>query len=256
MSEPRISTFSVTKGGKVEETYAVFQEWDLESGLDENLERMRETNPILAPTDAWLKEMRRIFRVRFADIDRHKPLIRLAQTSLPLSVWAPLLLWHLCDRELLLSDFLESWLFARKREGLLRVQSDDVREYLRTLPERGLLDREWSKNTIARMASGLPSYASDFGLLEGANVKEIAPFHLPEESLLYIVHDLADQRASGNEVLGDRAWRRFLMSRREVEQELLRLQQLRKLELEMAGSMVSLSLPHDSLEEYVSVLAR
>ena len=255
MSEPTISTFSVTKRGKIEDTYAVLQEWDLSASLDENLERMRETNPILAATDAWLKEMRRIFRVRFGDLHRHEPLIRLAQSGLSLNAWSPLLLWHLCYRELLLSDFLESWLFHRKQEGLLRVQSCDVRAYLETLPERGLLTREWSETTVAQMASSLPSYAADFGLLEGGNIKEIAPFHLPEESLLYVVHDLVDQRASGNDVLADPAWRRFLMSRGELEQELLRLQQLRKLELEMAGSVVSLTLPYDSLEDYVSALA-
>lgn len=255
MTEPTISTFSVTKGGKVEATYAAFETWDLSSSLDENLERVRETNPILAPTDAWLKEMRRIFRVRFGDVELHKPLIRLAKQGMRLESWAPLLLWHLCYRELLLSDFLETWLFPRKQEGLLRVRSEDVREYLEGLRERGLLDHEWSESTVKRMASGLPSYAADFGLLEGRNTKEIDHFYLPDESLLYVVHDLADARASGNEVLSDRAWRRFLMSRQQVEEELLRLQQLRKLELEMAGSVVSLSLPHDSLESYVASLA-
>lgn len=254
MTEPTISTFSVTKGGKVEATYAVFQDWNLGASLDENLERVRETNPILAPTDAWLKEMRRIFRARFGDIDRHEPLIRLAQHGMRLESWAPLLLWHLCYRELLLSDFLESWLFPRKQEGLLRVQSEDVREYLAGLKERGLLDKDWSESTIKRMASGLPSYAADFGLLDGGNVKEITPFYLPDESLLYVVYALADCHASPSDILEDRRWRRFLLSQQEVEQELLRLQQLRKLEFEMAGSVVSLTLPHGSLDEYVSAL--
>ena len=100
---PTISTFSVTKGGRVAETYACFAGWDLGLSLDDNLERFREENPILAPTDAWLKEMRRILRVRFGDIERHRALIRLVQGTRPLpqESWAPILLWHLCLRELL-----------------------------------------------------------------------------------------------------------------------------------------------------------
>jgi hypothetical protein len=252
--EPTISTFSVTKGGRVESTYAVFQDWDLDASVDENLARMRETNPILAPTEAWLKEMRRIFRVRFGDIKEHEPLIRLAQSGMRLDSWPPLLLWHLCYRELLLSDFLETWLYPRKQEGLLRVRSDDVRDYLDGLRERGLLDKDWTESTLKRMASGLPSYAADFGLLEGATVKEIAPFHLPEPALLYVVHDLAERHPSGAAVLEDPAWRRFLMGPQEVRQELLRLQAHRKLQLETAGSVVSLTLPHESREAYVAAL--
>ena len=105
-AQPTISTFSVTKGGKIAETYACFAQWDLSVSLTENLARLRRENPILAPTDAWLKEMGRIFHVRFGDIESHRPLIRLAQAQYSQHAWAPVLLWHLCHRELLLSDFL------------------------------------------------------------------------------------------------------------------------------------------------------
>jgi hypothetical protein len=252
---PTISTFSVTKGGKVAETYAVFQQWDLEKSLDDNLQQMREENPILAPTDAWLKEMRRIFRVRFSDTERHRPLIRLTQGGMAQETWAPILLWHLCFRELLLSDFLESWLFPRKQEGLLRVRADDVREYLGALPARGLLQKDWTPNTISRMTSGLPAYAADFGLLDGRSVKEVVPFHLPDEALLYVLHSLADETAASTRIVGDVRWRRFLLTQSELEGELLRLHQLRKLHFNVAGSLISLELPFNTLDEYADDLA-
>jgi hypothetical protein len=255
-SASTISTFSVTKGGKVAETYACFAAWDLAVSLDENLDRLRRENRILAPTDAWLKEMRRIFHVRFGDIERHRPLIRLAQgpRALPQSTWAPILLWHLCMRELLLSDFVETWLYPRRQEGLLRIRTDDVRAYLMTLKSRGLVDRDWKPSSVSRMASGLPAYAADFGLLQGKAVKEIVPLHLPEEALLYVLQDLATETASGDRILGDIRWRRFLLSRRELEQEVLRLHQHGKLRYEMAGSLVALDLAHKSLEDYVDKL--
>ena len=252
--QPTISTFSVTKGGKIPETYACFAQWDLSASLDENLEHLKDSNPILAPTDAWLKEMRRIFHVRFGSIERHRPLIQLAQAGYPQDAWSQMLLWHLCMRELLLSDFLENWLFPRKQEGLLRVRADDVRGYLATLGERGLLSKQWSESTISRMASGLPAYAADFGLLRGKAVKEIAPFHLLDDVLLYVLHDLAGDTASADRALSDTRWQRFLMSRGELEQELLRLHQLRRLRFEMVGSMVAFELPYRSVGEYVEHL--
>lgn len=253
-AQPTISTFSVTKGGKVAETYACFAGWDLSLSLDENLKRFKQDNPILAPTSAWLTEMSRILRVRFGDIEQHRPLIRLAQAGFPKEKWAPILLWHLCFRELLLSDFLENWLFPRKQEGMLRVRADDVRGYLSDLQTRGLLKEDWSENTISRMASGLPAYAADFGLLQGRAAKEIASYHPPDEALLYILHDLTEEIASGDRLLGDSRWRRLLLSRPELEQELLRLHQHRQLRFETTGSMVFLELPYKGVEEYVERL--
>lgn len=251
---PTVSTFSVTKGGRVAETYACFSRWDLSRTLDENLERLREENPIHAGTEAWLKEMRRILRVRFGDIESHCPLICLAKGGLPQDVWTPILLWHLCLRELLLSDFLETWLYPRKVEGLLRVRSEDVRDYIEGLRARGLIDREWTPNTISRMASGLPAYASDLGLLRGKTVKEIVPYHLPDEALLYVLHWLAEETASTDKALNDIRWRRFLMARHDVEQELLRLHQLRRLRFDVMGSVTVLELPFRSVRGYVEHL--
>lgn len=253
-AHPTISTFSVTKGGRIAETYACFSQWDLSQTLDENLKRFREENPIFAGTEAWLKEMRRILRVRFGDIERHRTLICLAQGELPQAVWAPILLWHLCLRELLLSDFLDTWLYPRKREGLLRVRSEDVRDYIEGLEVRGLVDRVWTPNTISRMASGIPAYASDFGLIRGKTVKEIVPYHLPDEALLYVLHWLAAESASPERMLSDARWRRFLMSRQDVEQELLRLHQLRRLRFDVMGSVLALELPFRSVSSYVEHL--
>ena len=250
-STPTISTFSVTKGGKVEETYECFRQWDLSASLDENLDQIQRENRIGARTGAWLKEMRKIFHARFGDIERHTPLIRLAKAHMPIDSWRPLLLWHLCFRELLLSDFLETWLFPRKQEGLLRVRGVDVRDYLTELRSRGMIDAPWTESTVSKMAGALPGYAADFGLLHGKTVKEITAFHLPDESLLYVLQSIAEETASADRFLNDVRWRRFLLSRSELEQELLRLHQLRKVRFDVAGSLVAVELPHQSVDEYV-----
>ena len=84
--------------------------------------------------------------------------------------------------------------------------------YLSGLKKRGLVEAEWKPTSVSRMASGLPSYAADFRLLQGRAVKEIAPFHLTDEALLYVLHDMAAESASTEKILDDTRWRRFLLS--------------------------------------------
>jgi hypothetical protein len=137
---------------------------------------------------------------------------------------------------------------------MLRVRGEDVRGYLVELQPRGLLDQPWKESVVSKMASSLPKYAADFGLLQGGSIKEIAPFHLHDEALLYVLHDLASEIPSTERLLDDPRWRRLLLSRSELEQELLRLHQHRRLSFEVAGSMVILELPYRSVDEYVEHL--
>jgi hypothetical protein len=73
---------------------------------------------------------------------------------------------------------------------------------------------------------------------------------LPERSFLYLLHAMRDEKQSPSIVLTSAEWRLFLMRAADVERELLRLHQFRKLEYQVAGSLVELSLPCASTREY------
>ena len=76
------------------------------------------------------------------------------------------------------------------------------------------------------------------------------PYHLPERSFLYLLHAMRDEKQSPGKVLASAEWRLFLKRPADVERELLRLHQFRKLEYQVAGSLVQLSLPCESAVEY------
>jgi hypothetical protein len=61
---------------------------------------------------------------------------------------------------------------------------------------------------------------------------------------------LRDEKLSPSKFVGSPDWRMFLMRPGDVEHELLRLHQFRKLEYQVAGSLVQLSLPCTSSREY------
>jgi hypothetical protein len=61
---------------------------------------------------------------------------------------------------------------------------------------------------------------------------------------------MRDEKLSPSKVIASPEWRLFLMRPADVERELLRLHQFRKLDYQVAGSLVQLSLPCMSTRDY------
>ena len=235
----------------IDETYAVFAAWDFDRTKRENLDRLRDENFIGAKSTTWLRDVGKVLNRRFDPAGRDRPLVVLAKRRLPLDEWKPLLLWHITRDEFLLRDFLEGWLFSAYDAGAFRVRGDGVEAYLRGVAQRGgTTEHAWSEQTTKRVAAGLLKMAVDFGLLRGSVSKEFASFHLPERSFLYLLHAMRDEERSPAKLIASPDWRLFLMRPADVERELLRLHQFRKLDYQVAGSLVQLSLPSSSTREY------
>ncbi|MBL8841978.1 MAG: DUF1819 family protein [Planctomycetes bacterium] len=247
------SSFTIIKGAMIDETYAVFAEWAFERSKRENLDRLREDNFIGASSATWLRDVAKVMNRRFDPAGRDRSLVTLAKHGLPIQEWKPLLLWHMTRDEFLLRDFLGIWLFDAYDSGTFRIHSEDVEKYLSGIGKRGgTTEHSWSEQTTKRVAAGLLKMAVDFGLLHGAVVREFASFHLPERSFLYLLHAMLDQKMSPSKLISSPEWRLFLMRPADVEHELLRLHQFKKLEYQVAGSIVQLSLPCTSSSEYAT----
>lgn len=61
---------------------------------------------------------------------------------------------------------------------------------------------------------------------------------------------MRDEQPSPSRLVSSPEWRLFLMRPADVEHELLRLHQFKKLESQVAGSLVQLSLPSTSAREF------
>ena len=248
-----VSSFTVSKGLLVEETYAAFTGWDTGATQDENLDQLRESNWIGARSRSWLRDIAFALRRRFDTDGRDRPLVLLAQRGCPLSVWTPLLLWHGTRDEFLLRDFLQSWLFARHEKGVFRLRTSDVVPYLDGLsnhPDAVLGKEEWSEKTKSDVGSALLRSAADVGLLVGKVVREFVPYRLPDPSLLYLLHAVAEREPNARNLLDAPDWRMYLMAAADVEREVLRLHQHRALDFQAAGSLAQLRLPAPSLAAF------
>jgi Putative inner membrane protein (DUF1819) len=247
-----VSSFMVVKGAMIEETYAVFAAWDFGASKRDNLERLRVDNFIGAKSTTWLRDVAKVLNRRFEPEGRDRALVILAKNGFDLEEWKPLLLWHMTRDEFLVRDFLQNWLFPAYESGIFRIRHAHVQEYLKTIGSRGATtEHEWTEQTNSRVAAGLLKIAVDFGLLRGSVAKEFASYHLPERSFLYLLHAMRDEKLSPAKVVAAAEWRLFLMRQSDVERELLRLHQFRKLDYQVAGSIVHLSLPCASSSKYV-----
>lgn len=251
-----VSSFTIIKGSLIDETYAAFQRWDLAQPKAHNFERIRSNGALASTSSNWARDVAFAISRRFDPAGRDRAVVDLAKAGCDREVWKPLLLWHMTRDEFLLRDFLTGWLFDRFVDGPYRIRTDDVVPYVQGLKKRrGVqVSDNWSESTTSRVASGLLRIAADFGLLTGTLVKEFTPFHLSEESFLYLLHAIAETESNARRVIESADWHMYLMSAADVERELLRLHQFRRLHYEVAGSLAQLDLPFRSTTEYVKEL--
>ncbi|MFC4006009.1 BrxA family protein [Nonomuraea purpurea] len=245
------SSFTVVKGAMIAETYTAFSRWDFALSKRENLDRLRLDNSIGAGSTTWLRDVAKVLNRRYEPAGRDRPLVRLAQSGCDLHEWKPILLWHMTRDEFLVRDFLQNWLSDAYDSGAFRIHSSDVMAYLSAISSRGgRTEHPWSETTKKRVAVGLLHIASSFGLLQGAVAREFTGYHLPERSFIYLLHAMMEELGSPSKVIASPGWRLFLLRPTDVENELLRLHQFRKLDYQVAGSIVQLSLPCANSERY------
>ena len=253
-----VSSFTTVKGSMIAETYAVMAAWDFAHTKKENLDRLRKTNFIEAKSDAWLRDVAKVLNRRIDPAGRDRALVMLAKSGCDLEEWKPLLLWHMTRDEFLFRDFLTHWLFPTCYVGSAHcVRHEDLRPYLGSVGKRGgTTEHAWSISTSHRVAVGLLRMAADFGLLQGSAVRQFADYRLPERSFIYLLHHLRDEYQSPQRVINALEWRMFLLCPSGVERELQRLSQSHKLQYEVMGGAVKLTLPCKSALEYAEAMSQ
>ena len=246
-----VSSFTIVKGAMIEESHAVLAAWDFDRTKRQNLDHVREVNLVGAKSQTWLRDVGKVLNRRFDPSGRDRPLALLAKAGWGLDEWKPALLWHLTRDEFLLRDFLVSWLYPAWAAGAHRLRPEELYEFLRNVGKRGgVTEHAWGEATLERVAVGLLSMAAAFGLLRGTVHREFASYHLPERSFLYLLHALREIEPNPRRLIDSPEWRMFLMEPADVERELFRLHQFKKLHYDVAGSLSQLTLPCENALDY------
>ncbi len=247
-----VSSFTVIKGAQLEATYEVFQRWDLGANKSSNIAAVKDGRLAVTGTAKWHLYLGKTISRRFDTDGPDRILVELAQAACPMATWKPVVLWHMTRDEFLVRDFLTGWLYDQHRSGAWRLRAAHVIPYLRNLSTRPevTVKEVWAESTTKHVASDLLRLAVDFGLMTGARVREFVSYHLPDDAFVYLLHAAHENEPNAHRLVHLPDWHMFLMEPDDVQRELFRLHQFRRLHYEVAGSLGELRLPYTSAAEF------
>ena len=248
---PPYRSDGLIRGPLVSDTLQALQGWELEASKRANLEQLRQSNSIGAPTQAWLKKVCSALSSRFEPAGRDRALVLAARTETGQRHWKSLLLWHLANSEQLLGDGLR-WSAQVHRDGADLLQTAQVLTWLESTGAQGHPEvAEWSEATRKRVAGGLLKAGVDLGLLQGRIKRRFTAYYLADEPLLYVLLQALASNRTTAAALADPRWLWFRLPEAELEHRLLLLHQAKVISYYRAGSVVDLKLPASSAEALV-----
>lgn len=258
MSDPTkpIYTSRIIKASAlIADTRVLLGEWDLEQSVADNLERARRLNIFGKASRSRIEDILLIFRQRFFDdVDVGSALVRLAQGGAPAQWLDPLLYFFAAQNDRTLRDLAVEVVYQRHRAGYVDLPTDVLVRAIRTWIAEGKATTSWKEQTVERVAQGVMATLRDFGVLQGAANKQIAPVYLPLPSFVFLALWLQGRERAGNRVLQSDEWKLFFLPVEGVERFFVEAHQEHLLSYRAAGSVVRIDFPAESLTEYAHVL--
>jgi len=251
------TTKIIKAGALIPDTKALLLSWDPDRSVAENLHEIRRQNLLGKTSRSRAEDILAIFRQRYLSEESVvRALAYLVKNHFNGNAINRILYFHAVRADSLLRDVVSEILLPRWAQGSTHISVVDVHRALQQWVDAGKTESRWSDHTLRRVAQGLLSTLRDFGVLEGAVNKRIAPAYLPVRAFAYIAFYLKQHQPSGAKLLDMPDWRLFFLPREGVERFLVEAHQHGLLEYHAAGSITRLTFPAPTLEEYADVLAR
>lgn len=252
-SSPRY-TSRIQKGGALfEEMRHLVRIWN-SAPLAVNKAEVIRLNPLNKATRARVVDvLNRIFVPRFVEgpiRDAWKLVAPLERLDAPAMMVRPIYFWLTALAEPLLYDFCCQYLWEKRVRGLRAINVAEAADWI------GTKGGGWSETVTIKVTRALLAALRDFGVLEGKARKQLSTPPLPLGSFAYIAFCLQGTGVAVRNFLSHPDWRLFMLAPAEVEHFLLEAHQHRLLEYHAAGSVLSLSFPVSTAEEYAHVVLR
>lgn len=247
----------IKAGALLPDTKALLSAWDPGLSVSENLHRIRHQNLLGKTSRSRAEDILAIFRQRYlGENNVVRALARLIKNQCNGNTLERILYFHAVRADSLLYDVVIELLVPQWSRGTMDIDVREIELALRKWVEEGKTSGAWSDYTIRRVTQGVLSTLRDFGVLQGAVNKRIAPAYLSVQAFSYIAFYLKQHQPSGTRLLDLVDWKMFFLPREGVERFLLEAHQHGLLEYHVAGSVTRLTFPVSSLEEYANVLTQ
>lgn len=247
----------IKAGALIGDTKMLLSHWDATASVAENIGRAQRDNVFGKTSRSRVEDILAIFRQRYLGEESvTKALVALVRGKFNATALEKILYFHSARADQLLHDTVTEILVPLHDRGLVDINAPDFQRSLARWVEEGKITGHWSEYTITRISQGLLSALRDFGVLQGAAHKRIAPTFLPIESFAYIAFYLKQRQPSGAKLIEAQDWKLFFLQREGVERFLFEAHQRELLEYHVAGSVTRLTFPVGTLEEYANVLTQ
>ena len=247
----------IKAGALLSDTKSLLSEWDPMMSVSENLRLVRHQNLLGKTSRSRAEDILAIFRQRYLfDENIARALATIVRRQFIGNTLDRILYFHAARADFLLHDVVVDLLVPLWSRGIMEIDIREIELALRKWVEEGKTSSSWGDNTIRRVAQGVISTLRDFGVLQGAVNKRIAPTYLSVQAFAYIAFYLKQHQPSGIKLLDLVDWKLFFLPREGVERFLIEAHQHGLLEYHVAGSVTRLSFPATTIEEYVNVLTQ
>ncbi len=245
----------IKAGALLADTKTLLVHWDETLSVAENLKLAQEENIFGKSSRSWISQFLGIFKQRYlTDEATVKSLVTLVKGGFPAESLDRVLYFYATQSDLLLHDVVTEVLLAFREEGRIEILPADIRAALEAWIDEGKTNGRWSENTITRATRSVMATLRDFGVLQGASKKQLAPFFLPMEAFAYLALVLQQDQPSGERLINHPEWQLFFLSPAAVEQLFAEANQHHLLEYHAAGSIIRITFPTGSIEEYAHVI--
>ena len=239
------------------DTKTLLSHWDVSATAADNFQRLQRENVFGKASRSRVEDILNIFRQRFmAEESVTKALVLLVNERFPTASLDRILYFHAARADRLLFDVVTELFFEKQAKGLVDLDATEVQRSIQKWVTDGKTASAWSEITTLRVTQGLLAALRDFGVLQGAVNKKIAPAYLPVEAFAYIAFYLKRHQPSGAKLVELPDWRLFFLPLEGVERFLFDAHQHGLLEYHAAGTVTRLTFPANTLEEYANVLAK
>lgn len=257
LTAPKYSSKIIKAGALLPDTKVLLSTWDPEQSVSENLQRVRRQNLLGKASRSRSEDILAIFRQRYLAEDTiARTLANMVRRQSNSNTLDRILYFHAVRADSLLHDTVVEFLVPHWSQGTMEVDIQDIEQVLRKWIAEGKTSGAWSDYTLRRVAQGLLSTLRDFGVLQGAANKRIAPAYLSLQAFAYIAFFLKQHQPSGTKLLDLIDWKLFFITNEGVERFFLEAHQHGLLEYHIAGSITRLTFPATTLEEYANVLTQ
>lgn len=246
----------IKAGALLADTTTLLDSWDESQSPSDNLARLQRENIFGKASRSRNTDILAIFRQRYLqDESITKALVYLVKHRFPKPALDRILLFHSAQADSLLHDVVTDVLADFYARGRTEIRVQEIQSVLRSWVREGRTTARWSDDTTRRVAQGLLATLRDFGVLQGAKNKRLAPLYLPVSAFAYIAFYLRARRASGERLVESNEWTLFFLSTNDVERLFMEAHQRRLLEYYAAGPVIRITFPSESLEEYARVIS-